>query len=54
MADMLSSGMKREEIAKTLDLHPSAIDKTFAKLREQFSCRNNYELIRIMVERGVL
>ena len=54
MLDMLTRGMKREEIAAALDLHPSAIDKSFSKLRSQFKCKSNYELIRFLYEHGAL
>jgi DNA-binding NarL/FixJ family response regulator len=54
MAEMLTRGANREEIAKALLVHPSAVDKSFAKLRLQFQCKNNYELIRILMDNALL
>lgn len=54
MVDMLTHGQNREEIASSLNLHPSAIDKTFSKLRQKFNCTTNYELIRILLDHGAL
>jgi DNA-binding NarL/FixJ family response regulator len=54
MVDLLTLGMKREEIAEQMNLSSAAIDKTFAKLRTQFKVKTNYELVRHLIENGLL
>jgi DNA-binding NarL/FixJ family response regulator len=54
MAEMLSNGASREEIAAALAIHTSAVDKSFAKLRSQFQCKNNYKLIRFLADNHLL
>jgi DNA-binding NarL/FixJ family response regulator len=54
MVELLTHGASREEIAATLSIHASAVDKSFAKLRLQFQCKTNYELIRILMDNNLL
>lgn len=54
MAELLAHGAGRREIARAMSTHPSAVDKTFAKLRQQFRCNNNYELIRVLTDNAML
>lgn len=50
----LSKGQNQQEIADTKNTSVSNIEKTLKHIRERVGARNNTELIRIMLERGVI
>ncbi len=54
MAEMLAHGSDRRQIAEALGIHPSAVDKSFAKMRQDFNCKNNYELIRVLTDNSIV
>jgi DNA-binding NarL/FixJ family response regulator len=54
MVDLLTKGLKREEIASKMSLSTAGVDKIFTRLRHKYTAKTNYELIRILMERGLI
>jgi len=53
-AVLLSNGLSQQEIAEKKSLSLSTVEKTIKNLREKCSARNNAELVKILLERGVI
>jgi DNA-binding NarL/FixJ family response regulator len=51
---MVYTGIKQKEIARQKKISVSTIEKTLSGLREKFSAHNNADLIRILLEKGLL
>jgi hypothetical protein len=54
LAEILAHGSDRRQIAEALGIHPSAVDKSFVKMRQDFNCKNNYELIRVLTDNSIV
>ena len=50
----LSNGLTQHEIAEKKSLSISTVEKTIKNIREKCSARNNAELVKILLERGVI
>ncbi len=50
----LSNGLTQQEIAEKKSLSISTVEKTIKNIREKCSARNNAELVKILLERGVI
>ncbi|MCX6244520.1 MAG: response regulator transcription factor [Bacteroidetes bacterium] len=50
----LSNGLTQQEIAEKKSLSLSTVEKTIKNIREKCSARNNAELVKILLERGVI
>lgn len=54
IAIMLSNGITQKKIADNKGTSISNIEKTIKHIREAFNARNNAELIKILLERGII
>jgi DNA-binding NarL/FixJ family response regulator len=54
IAIMLSNGVTQKKIADSKGTSISNIEKTIKHIREAFNARNNAELIKILLEQGVI
>jgi DNA-binding NarL/FixJ family response regulator len=50
----LSNGLTQHEIAEKKSLSISTVEKTIKNIREKCAARNNAELVKILLERGVI
>ena len=50
----LSNGLTQQEIAEKKGLSLSTVEKTIKNIREKCDAKNNTELIKILLERGVI
>jgi len=50
----LSNGLTQHEIAEKKSLSLSTVEKTIKNIREKCSAHNNAELVKILLERGVI
>jgi DNA-binding NarL/FixJ family response regulator len=50
----LSNGLTQQEIAEKKSLSISTVEKTIKNIREKCNARNNAELVKILLERGVI
>jgi DNA-binding NarL/FixJ family response regulator len=50
----LSNGLTQQEIAKKKSLSLSTVEKTIKNIRKKCSARNNTELVKILLERGII
>lgn len=50
----LSNGLTQQEIAEKKSLSISTVEKTIKNIREKCTARNNAELVKILLERGVI
>jgi len=50
----LSNGLTQQEIAEKKSLSLSTVEKTIKNIREKCSARNNTELVKILLERGII
>ena len=50
----LSNGLTQQEIAKKKSLSISTVEKTIKNIREKCNARNNAELVKILIERGII
>ncbi|HZX62467.1 MAG TPA: response regulator transcription factor [Bacteroidales bacterium] len=50
----LSNGLTQQEIAEKKSLSISTVEKTIKNIREKCSARNNAELVKILLERGII
>src|ERR1035437_403628 len=51
---LLSNGLTQQEIAEKKVLSISTVEKTIKNIREKCKARNNAELVKILLERGVI
>jgi len=51
---MLSKGLSQQQIAENKGTSISTVEKTLKHVRDRCDARNNAELVRILIERGVL
>jgi DNA-binding NarL/FixJ family response regulator len=51
---MLSKGLSQQQIADNKGTSVSTVEKTLKHIREKCDARNNAELVRILLERGVI
>lgn len=51
---LLSNGLTQQEIAEKKALSISTVEKTIKNIREKCKARNNAELVKILLERGVI
>ena len=51
---MLSKGLSQQQIAENKGTSISTVEKTLKHVRDRCDARNNAELVRILLERGVL
>jgi len=50
----LSNGLTQQEIAEKKSLSISTVEKTIKNIREKCNARNNAELVKILIERGII
>jgi DNA-binding NarL/FixJ family response regulator len=50
----LSNGLTQQEIAEKKGLSISTVEKTIKNIREKCDAKNNLELVKILLERGVI
>jgi DNA-binding NarL/FixJ family response regulator len=50
----LSNGLTQQEIAEKKSLSISTVEKTIKNIREKCAARNNAELVKILLERGII
>lgn len=50
----LSNGLTQQEIAEKKSLSISTVEKTIKNIREKCGARNNAELVKILLERGII
>jgi DNA-binding NarL/FixJ family response regulator len=50
----LSNGLTQQEIAEKKSLSISTVEKTIKNIREKCNARNNAELVKILLERGII
>lgn len=51
---MLSKGLSQQQIAENKGTSISTVEKTLKHIRDRCDARNNAELVRILLERGIL
>jgi DNA-binding NarL/FixJ family response regulator len=51
---LLSSGLTQQQIADKKKTSVSTVEKTLKHVRERFDAKNNAELVRILLEKGVI
>jgi len=51
---LLSNGLTQQEIAEKKSLSISTVEKTIKNIRDKCKARNNAELVKILLERGVI
>jgi DNA-binding NarL/FixJ family response regulator len=51
---LLSSGLTQQQIADSKKTSVSTVEKTLKHVREKFDAKNNAELVKILLERGII
>jgi DNA-binding NarL/FixJ family response regulator len=51
---LLSSGLTQQQIADSKKTSVSTVEKTLKHVREKFGAKNNAELVKILLEKGVI
>ncbi len=51
---LLSNGLTQQEIAEKKSLSISTVEKTIKNIRDKCNARNNAELVKILLERGII
>ena len=51
---LLSSGLTQQQIADAKKTSVSTVEKTLKHIREKFDAKNNAELIKILLEKGII